>query len=152
MKKVIITTVVATLTAVTVIAALYGGWRAYIHARESDPVEQARRTSAIMQERANAEMEVLQAKLRRIDLDAFELKHGMKARLEVEAEDARQSQGKGYAPECVETMTQDQLINETQEDRTAQFKRQGKCRAARLEKLYAQLHGKPGAKVKPEGQ
>lgn len=46
MKKVIITTVVATLTAVAVIGVLYGGWRAYIHARESDPVEQARKTSA----------------------------------------------------------------------------------------------------------
>lgn len=131
MKKVIMTTVVATVTAIAVIAVLYGGWRAYIHARESDPVEQARRTSAIMQERANAEMEVIQAKLRRIDLDAFELKHGSKARLKVEAEDARQMQGKGYAPECAE----ESPTGETQEQFSARFARQSKCRAARLEKL-----------------
>ena len=152
MKKVIITTVVATLTAVTVIAVLYGGWRGYVHARESDPVAQAKRTSEAMQEEARLRMSVLHAKLRHLDLEAFERKHGLKARLEVDTEDARQSQGNEYATDCEEKLTLDETISETQELRTVRFSRQSKCRMARLEKLYAQLHGKPGAKVKPEGQ
>jgi len=139
LSRVVLTTIVATLTAVAVIAALFGSWRVYNHVSESDPLLQAGKVSMAIQEKSRGEMEVLQEQLRRLNLNTFERKHGLNARLELEDYEMRQLESKRYVPECEEKLALNESINETQEARTARFNREARCRMAQLEREYHQM-------------